>query len=310
MSVSSYFRAASLIAMLAATGAAWAYAAGISITGVSTPALGFVGRSATAAIYARRDRRIADLAACAAVLVGFTATGAVLSYLVVTIRVSPADAVLAAADRALGFYWIAWSDAVAARPWLNLLLSAAYWSLLPSIILALIVLSATRRSDRCIELIWVIMMSGIATITVSGLFPAVSAPVWFGVPERANMAGVLYAPYLQDTLALHGGTFRALNLANASGLISFPSYHATLTLLVAHAMRGTRLFWAMVILAGLTLLSVPSVGLHYLVDIPGGAAVALVTIVIVRRACNSRSVSGAAVARSDRGVLIMCGGPY
>ena len=125
-------------------------------------------------------------------------------------------------------------------------------------------------------------------------------------PDMARRVGThargFLRHYANDILALHDGSLREIR--SASGIISFPSYHVVLTLLVVYALRGSRLFWPAVVLAWLTLLSVPSVGMHYLVDIPGGAAVVAITVRLVHHfragGCrNAISGRGAAIVSAD-----------
>ena len=65
----------------------------------------------------------------------FTATAAVLSYLAASCAFPLQDVMMERLDRAIGFDWSAWHDAVLDRPILSWLLLVAYNSLLPQIIL-------------------------------------------------------------------------------------------------------------------------------------------------------------------------------
>jgi membrane-associated phospholipid phosphatase len=68
------------------------------------------------------------------------------------------------------------------------------------------------------------------------------------------------------------------------GLITFPSFHTTLAVLFVAALRKHRL--ALVIggvVNGSMLLSIPSEGGHYLVDVFAGALVAVLAIVAAAR---------------------------
>ena len=56
-----------------------------------------------------------------------------------------------------------------------------------------------------------------------------------------------------------------------------------MVIMFCYALRGTRLFWPALVLGTITMLSLPTIGGHYLIDIPGGAAVALIAILVVRR---------------------------
>ena len=223
------------VASIAVVDTAWAALAGIQIAvaakSIILPA--FLGVAA-ALCYAilRRDAatRAAWFAASFAILAVLGPAAGVMSYLVLTLPMPLIHPTLAALDQAMGFDWVAWSDAVAARPWLNFMLTTAYWSHLPTILVALLWLSGASRFDRCAELIWCLIASSILMFPISALFPAVSAPVYFGVPERAQMLELFYGSYLADLIALRDGTMTVIHTGRISGLVSFPLFHVTLTL--------------------------------------------------------------------------------
>lgn len=281
----TYLCAALALLLLAVVDAAWAAQVGIDLPrfwmGLSVPALAGALAALLFAIPRESTRRAGHLAASVAILVGFSKIGGTLSYLVLTLHVPVADPLLLAIDRAMGFDWLAWSDFVAARPTLRMLLFSAYTSLLPSIVVTLLWLSGSGRFSRCSELTGMILCGGFASIAISAFLPAMSAPIWLGFVERAHVAGQMYPDYVSDLLALHNGNLR--EIPNTSGIVSFPSFHVALVILLCYSLRRTALFWPATAFAILTTISVPSVGMHYLIDIPGGTAVAAGTIIIAHR---------------------------
>ena len=74
-----------------------------------------------------------------------------------------------------------------------------------------------------------------------------------------------------------------IDLDKPQGLVCFPSFHTVLVIMFCYALRGTWLFWPAAVLGGLTMPSLPPIGGHYLIDIPAGAALALLAILVVRR---------------------------
>jgi len=66
------------------------------------------------------------------------------------------------------------------------------------------------------------------------------------------------------------------------GVIAFPSFHAVLAVLFTYAHRHSATFAPMAALNAVMLVSIPSEGGHYLVDVFGGIAVAIVAILAVR----------------------------
>jgi hypothetical protein len=221
-----------------------------------------------------RSARIADAAEACGQLIAFTAAASILSYAVTATAAPALDATFARADAAIGFQWATWTAAVRARPVLSQMLFLAYQSLVLQMI-GLTLVSGLFSRRRAEVFIWAVLVSGMITVVFSGFFPALGND-----PQAAH------APHF---LALRSGGLPALDLAATEGLISFPSYHTVLAILLAWGARpeGHRslrpLFAVSCLVNGTMVVSVLSEGGHYLVDVFAGAAVAAVTIVLVER---------------------------
>ncbi|MBV8650569.1 MAG: phosphatase PAP2 family protein [Alphaproteobacteria bacterium] len=88
-------------------------------------------------------------------------------------------------------------------------------------------------------------------------------------------------------LALRDGTLREIDLRHLQGLVSFPSFHVILSLLFIYAMRGIRFAVPVgIVVNAPIILGTLSAGGHYLIDLPGGAAVTLVAIAAHRLAAR------------------------
>ncbi|MEJ7733666.1 MAG: phosphatase PAP2 family protein [Polyangiaceae bacterium] len=222
----------------------------------------------------RRSARIADAAEACGQLIAFTAAASILSYAVTATAAPALDAAFARADLAIGFEWARWTAAVRARPLLSRALFVAYESLLPQMI-GLTLISGLFSRRRAEVFLWAVVVSGLITIVLSGFFPALGND-----PE---------APHAPHFIALRAGGLPHMDLADSYGLISFPSYHTVLAILLGWGARPqghVRLrpvFAASCIVNGAMVVSVLSEGGHYLVDAIAGAAIAAVTIVLVER---------------------------
>ncbi len=210
----------------------------------------------------------------------FTVIGVVLSYALAA-RAGPLwDGRLAAADRALGFDWPAVfhaADRSAAALWIG---GIAYHSLTIQMIVAIVVLSATRREDRLRIAIAAAILSGFATILISGVTPAMGNVV---DPAGYRRLWPSVAWMEQDMLrGLRAGTWRTLDLTQLMGIVSFPSYHATLPMILAWAQRDVPR-WRLIapVWAGLTIVATPLFGGHYGVDVLGGIVLAVLALGIV-----------------------------
>jgi membrane-associated phospholipid phosphatase len=256
--------------------------AGLRMTGMHLEASGalrlgaaLLALTALAWVYTRwRPReRLADLAQTAAQLMAFFAAIGTFSYLVTASAAPLVDDALAAADRATGFDWLAWFTWVHERPNVTLVLKLAYASATPQLALIPIYLALSGEAQRNSRLIWELMLSLALIVPLSGLFPAASAWVHYAVTD------LIPAVHMPDFTALRSGTLRELSLSRMEGLITFPSFHTTLALLFVAALRKHRL--ALVtggLVNGLMLVSIPSEGGHYLVDVIAGALVAAFAI--------------------------------
>lgn len=184
-----------------------------------------------------------------------------------------ADPALAWLDATLfGFDWSTAARWVAARPGLQHVLSQAYFSLQPQAMVLLACGSLLHPKARNAEFIWIVVVSSVVTIVVSALVPALGKTGQIGPEYRAVVE------------LIRVGGWHVFSYDKVEGIVTFPSFHTTLALLYIYIAgrlhRG--LLTVFVPLNVVMLLAVSSIGGHYLVDIAGGAAVAAVSIIIVR----------------------------
>lgn len=243
----------------------WLPFAGISLALVAIAAIG----------YRTGDlgRHCAALAEWGLLWLIFSVAGAILTYLAAARNGPLYDARLAAADAALGFDWRAWYDFVVEHPALKLPFAAAYHSLLPQILLAVLWFSRPARQQRGAELLIGVTVALMLTAAVFSLFPTFGPAV--GMPE-------LREAYVEDLVGLRNGTLPSLDIMLLKGVIAFPSFHAVLAVLFTYAYRGSRLLLPVGAFNLVMLLSLPSEGGHYLLDVPGGVAVAIVALLATR----------------------------
>lgn len=241
-------------------------------------------------------------------LVMFTAAGALLSNLVVTLNFPTIDDKIAAVDRAIGFDWNAYYAFFTSQPWLGLAASLLYVATLPLVAFAVIGLSLMKRVDRAQELVLAAMIGAIIAITISGLLPTVGGLGYFR-PEGLAMAHhpIVDLDYKQTFFDLRSGLVTSLSLNGMKGLIAFPSYHATLSVLVVLAFRGMpKFFWPLAAVNAAILMTTPVEGGHHLTDAIGGTLVAIVSVWIAaawRRKLAADSAGAAWLIRQPPTVL-------
>jgi hypothetical protein len=226
--------------------------------------------------YVRRDRRIAVLAHMGAVIMGFAASTAILSYIVVTAHQPLIDPYLVAADRAMGLDWRSSYDWLHAHAFIKNILFWAYISLLTQMVALMLLLNFLRRPERGWEMIWLFVVSCAGCLIISAFWPAAGAFGYFQVEADR--------PYVKTFMALHNGTFSLIGKDPIQGIIQFPSFHAALAILYTYVTRGMRfLFPFFVVLNALLVIATPVIGGHHYADLWGGIALAILTIWIVQK---------------------------
>ena len=217
--------------------------------------------------------RIAAIAEWILLWLIFSVAGALLTYLAAAQDGPVYDAGMALADAQLGFNWARWLDFVITHPVLKLVLTVAYHSLVAQVILSVVWLSWCGRDHRNAELLINTTLALVMTVAVFFLFPTLGPCV--GVPACQNA-------YLEDLVGLRHGSLPSLDIMLLKGVIAFPSFHAVLAFLFTYAQRGSQLVLPVAALNLLMLLSIPSEGGHYLVDVLGGVAVGGLAILATR----------------------------
>ena len=209
-------------------------------------------------------------------LIAFTAAAAPLSYIAAGFNLPLWDGTFTTWDQGLGYGWRGYFDAVLAVPGLHLLMRLAYIATLPMVVATILVLAATGRRRRLFAFNLALILTTLVTIAVSGLMPALNAYNHAGL-SPADHAGIdlpATTRHIAHLLALRDGSLRTLALDTAEGIITFPSLHTGLGILMIAALwpvRGLRI----VALASnaLMIAGTPVEGSHYLVDVLAGAAI-------------------------------------
>ena len=215
-----------MVCLLLAVDFVWASQVGLTIGGVVMQA-GLIGAPlALSAAYRRRNRRYSEHGRGMGFVVRFHPHGCVLSYLAASCAFPLQDVMMERLDRAIGFDWSAWHDAVLDRPILSWPLLVAYTSLLPQSLLSIIYFPATDKSARIGELLLLAGATLAATVLISAIWPALGPFAAHGPnagPFAAHGGGDV--AYLRDLLALRAGGPWHFELSAMEGIVTMPSYH-------------------------------------------------------------------------------------
>ena len=212
----------------------------------------------------------------------FTIGGVVLAYLLAA-RGGPLwDARLAAADVRLGFNWPAVFRAADAAPGALWAGGIAYESLTAQMVVCIVALSATRRFEALRIAVAAAIMSGLVTILISGAMPAIGN--LFDPAAYRHLSPSIAWRERDLIRGLRDGTARVVDLGLLKGIVSFPSYHAALPVILAWAQRDVA--WLRIVTpiwAGVTILATPLFGGHYGVDVLAGLVLAVAAMAIAPR---------------------------
>ena len=243
---------------------------GLSFFGWWRLALAAAVAVGTAAVYGLTGRSpaLARAAHWTLAWLVFVNAGTILTYVAAAGGGALCDTALAAFDRALGFHWTAWYGFLAPRTALRFLLWLSYLSLFPQIMFSIFWFSARGRDTRNRELLLANLAALLVTATIFRLVPALGHPGPGRMRELATLLALrAVGPYLFD-------------LGHLEGLISFPSYHTVLAMLLTWAHRRSPLLLPVAAVNGVMLVSIPTFGGHYLADMIAGAAVAGLAIAL------------------------------
>ncbi len=247
----------------------------------------------------RRDPRLASGLTSTAQVVAFATVGAPLSYLAASANLALCDHALDAIDRVVGFHWQAMLDWMNAAPTIFFALRPIYLSLAPQMTIVVLCLAFSGRLMWLRVYTLAFLLATLGSIAISALLPAVGAWPYYEL-TAANSVHVL--PTVSTSWPvfhrLRDGTWRALIAVGAEGIITFPSLHAALAVIVAAALWPlVRLRWVFVALNAAMLIATPIDGSHYFVNVLAGVALAAVCM-IAARAIVAAVAPGGSLAES------------
>lgn len=227
----------------------------------------------------RPVRHLSVMCVETAILMAFSAAAAVLSYLVTSLDFPSVDVPLMRLDALLGFDWLAYAQYVGDHPWLGLLFSITYLTTLAQVACAVIILGVMKDAKRAQHFVAAVMAGALACILISAVLPSAGA---LATIKPADAIWKIHRPvvdlaYKQTFFDLRSGVDQWISFYSMKGLIAFPSYHGTLSVLLVLAFSGVR-FWFLpiLILNTIILIATPIEGGHHLVDVIAGVGVALI----------------------------------
>ncbi|MGH6642059.1 MAG: phosphatase PAP2 family protein [Bradyrhizobium sp.] len=230
-----------------------------------------------------------------------------LTYVASVINWPLQDHTLLAIDRAIGMDPAMIAQYVNDHDWLGGLLVRSY-TLIKIILLAIpVVLALTSRFVRLQVFVFAFSVTLIMTLLISTFTPAVGTYYGLGVDpaQFTSLDASMYQAQLRDILALRDGSLRHLELFKITGIVSFPSFHAASAVLYIWALWPVRFVGgAAVVLNVLMMASTPVIGAHYVIDVFGGVALAVIGIWLAKQALNIAVPSSSKTPAAPQAALV------
>jgi membrane-associated phospholipid phosphatase len=218
----------------------------------------------------------------------------VFIYLSVTVALPLQDARFAALDQSLGFDWQSFVGTLNSSPAVAAVLVWAYHSAGQQLAGVLLLLSFTHRIERLNEFLALNALTVAVTALIGFLVPAIGPTVYYEVDPNlfSNFGPHSGTWHYEAFLKLRTEASPVLDFSKIAGLVEFPSFHTILAILTVYAVRGFRfIFWPVLVLNVIVIVSTIPEGGHYLVDVIAGAAIAAAAILFVRRQQGSWRLS-------------------
>jgi membrane-associated phospholipid phosphatase len=193
-----------------------------------------------------------------------------------------ADQTLHAADRFLGFDWVAVLKLFDRCPYFDWIAQAAYQSIFAQLPFLVLALALTRQPERLYRALTALNVGLCATSVIAVFFPAFGPYEFLQVSaaDHPNIMPIIAAKMTDPIVWLRAAVFTDPAPDFTIGLISFPSFHSTAAAIyVWMAWRTPLVRWLALAVNGLMLIATPVHGSHYLVDVLAGLALAAAAIV-------------------------------
>jgi hypothetical protein len=245
----------------------------IRLTTISLPAVALLILTAIHFRYAeRRDlSRLSDASGVLASLLAALVLAGIVSNAGLRLQRPLVDELLFAADEAAGFDVPAFVRMVAAHPWIATILNWCYVSALPlDVLVGLALAVCGRRRDAwelCLGFCGCLLLASL----ISTAFPAVAVFAFKGLAGLPGLPPAAGTYFLEAFHAFRDGHGSELDIEKLSGVVTFPSFHVAMALVVPYGLRWHRwLFPLSTTWAAMVIVSTVPIGGHYVVHVIGG----------------------------------------
>jgi membrane-associated phospholipid phosphatase len=226
----------------------------------------------------RPDARLASALSGTGQIIAFSAFGAPLSYLAASAGRPLQDSVFDAADRMIALDWRALLEWMNQAAFFHPAFSFAYQSFTIQASVVVLWLSLSGRLARLRTFILAFMIAAFVSIAISALVPAQG--VWghygLGAADHSAINPATRDLHLAIFHGLRDGSFRQLTAWGSQGIITFPSMHAAVAVILAIALWPVPVLrWIAVGVNIVMVAATPVDGGHYFIDVAAGIMIAV-----------------------------------
>jgi membrane-associated phospholipid phosphatase len=245
----------------------------------------------------RAELKLASALESTAQVLIFAAVAAPLSYIAASVAMPLQDAAFDAMDRALGFNWNEMLAFMNRWPGFFLFMRAIYLSLTLQMTAVVLLLAFTGRLAWLRVYMLAFIFTALLTIALSALVPAEGAWLHYGLKAGQSVMPSSHTSW-PVFHGLRDGSYRLVMAAGSEGIITFPSLHAALAVILMAAFWPVPIArWVSAAVNSLMLAATPIDGSHYLVDVLAGVAIAFLCLLAARKFV-SRTIAIPMTARS------------
>jgi membrane-associated phospholipid phosphatase len=174
-----------------------------------------------------------------------------------------------------------------------------YLSLTVQMTAVVLLLGLTGRLPWLRVYMLAFIFAAVLTIALSALLPAEGVWLHYGLKADPAAMPVSHTSW-PVFLGLRDGSYRLLMAVGSEGIITFPSLHAALAVILIAAFWPVPVArWLSGVVNSIMLAATPIDGSHYLVDVLAGIVIAILCIVAARMLVARMTATAAAVALSD-----------
>ncbi|QND58649.1 phosphatase PAP2 family protein [Mesorhizobium huakuii] len=233
-------------------------------------------------MWRRAGATFENIAIFMAVFIPMSIVSCLFMYLAASTTRPRLDWLLVAGDKALGFEWLSTLGYANSYPKVAAVLVFCYAALTYQLPVVVLWHAVTNQRHRLLEFTAILFASSVLTAIIMAAVPVDGPYLYFHpAPSLFNHftnAGLSHAATVD---ALRSGAPFDFLISNTVGITCFPSFHTTLGIIIAYAMRRTPLLIPIALVNAIMIVSTVPEGGHYLVDVIGGGVVAVIAIVSV-----------------------------